>query len=266
MAFMTMAMRDAVGGYAWSACAGASFRSYDYLADRPTTFAVGRITPVCLVRSGEIEFELGPSRHVFSAREGDAYVVLPGTPYSFRMKAGTRIEAVDLDDFQPGEAGIAILPARAVPTAVTEAFDRAATDRTPRRLLAAREAGVEMTRRLSQDGLARLEPSHNTARLLAVKRHLDEVFAEPVSLAAVAQRFGMDVSYLSREFHENFGVPPSRYLFLLRVEHFLARAMISRRPLARAAEESGVVDYPNFVRRFNRRFPAPPSRLMRSAA
>jgi AraC family transcriptional regulator len=56
--------------------------------------------------------------------------------------------------------------------------------------------------------------------------HIEEHFAEPISLAALAQLVGLSACYFCRAFRQSFGMPPQRYQLTQRVER--AKALLAK--------------------------------------
>ena len=84
------------------------------------------------------------------------------------------------------------------------------------------------------------------------RRTIDERFAEPLSLKGVAERLGMNATYLSELFKREVGVNFGAYLTMVRTEaakRLLARTDLSIRAVAAAVGYA----YPEYFQRVFRR-------------
>ena len=94
---------------------------------------------------------------------------------------------------------------------------------------------------------------------------LEREFARTVTLDELARRAGINKYHLVREFRRSFGMPPYRYLELVRV--MLARKLLREgMRLADAAFTAGFCDRSRFTRRFKSVPGVPPGRYSRSYA
>lgn len=94
-----------------------------------------------------------------------------------------------------------------------------------------------------------------------IRRWIDERFAQRLTLAGLARRFGLSPQHLCEGFHRWFGVPPIEYLIRLRLDR--ARLLLAdrNRSVAEVAAEVGWHDAPHFSRLFRRRCGVSPGRL-----
>ena len=76
-----------------------------------------------------------------------------------------------------------------------------------------------------------------------VQEHLRAHFGEEVSLAALAERFHVNLPYLTRLFKRTIGVAPVRYLRDLRITH--ARKLLQERPDLEIKEIGPMAGYPD---------------------
>jgi transcriptional regulator GlxA family with amidase domain len=86
----------------------------------------------------------------------------------------------------------------------------------------ASRARVRVIRSCRRASLACTRDPELSARLSRVHAR----FAEPVCLADLASVAEMSVFHLVRQFHRYYGMPPYRYLELVRVQH--AKGMLRR--------------------------------------
>ncbi len=233
-----------------------SVRLYGWTRDLGLGFCAAESTALYAVLTGMLEVVFGPTRQVVRATPGESCFVLGRTPYLYRVRPGTRFVAVDL----PALDGPGVLRAAWSP-AEGPVFARAWESPAPGSLVAANAAAERL---LSRARRFDLSPAHSTARMLVVKRRLEEGLADPIVLGDLARAFRLDPCCLSRAFRASFGGTPSHYVRLLRMERFLRalRRARSEAALTRAALAAGFGDYPTLCRMTSRWFGAPPSRLL----
>lgn len=94
-----------------------------------------------------------------------------------------------------------------------------------------------------------------------IRRHIDERFAQRLTLAGLARRFGLGRQHLCEGFRRWFGVPPIEYQIRLRLDR--ARLLLAdrNRSVAAVAAEVGWPDVPHFCRTFRRRCGITPGSL-----
>jgi AraC-like DNA-binding protein len=99
------------------------------------------------------------------------------------------------------------------------------------------------------------------AKWLAVRRHLDERYREPIALADLARIAGCTTTHLCDAFARHFGVSPYRYLLGLRLNH--ARMLLLDRSFSirAVAEAVGYRDLRQFTKLFGKRYGMPPTRM-----
>jgi AraC-like DNA-binding protein len=99
--------------------------------------------------------------------------------------------------------------------------------------------------------------------LRRVREYLDAHFAEAVYLADLAVMAEMSAFHLSRQFRRYYGVPPYRYLELVRVER--ARLMLRcGERISRVAFANGFSDQSHLTRQFKRVLGVTPGSYARS--
>jgi AraC-like DNA-binding protein len=97
--------------------------------------------------------------------------------------------------------------------------------------------------------------------LIAVRRHIEEHFAEPFSLAELARRAGLSPNHFCSAFRRHFAVAPIDHLIRLRLER--ARELLRDRSLsiAAVARAVGYADAHYFAKLCRRRLGCAPSAL-----
>ena len=250
----------------WLADARLSVRAYELRpSSRDSTFCVStRSSELTFVLAGEMEVRLGGSTRVVSAGAGEGLVVLRGTPHLARAKVGPRIVIVDVP-FVPTDAlGVVPLAAGEIPLAFERIVpplweQRASIGETALHAAMCAWSTPQAFRRV-----LRLDEGHATARLLRVKRSLEDRYRDPISIEDVAARFGMDRYYLARNYHRAFGVAPLGYVQALRLEHFAWSLLDASAPdsLLTLANRAGFGDYATFCRRVRKRLGRAPSELL----
>lgn len=249
-------------------------RAYEIAGGKadPSFCVSTRSSELTFVLEGELEIAVGPTRRSVVARAGEGALVLRGTPHTTRVARGTRFVIVDLPAVPTAELGVVPLAAGAIPRAlerrIPELWDQRATE--PAHAL---EPTVgELVARALPSGVVTIDGAHATARMLAVKKHLEASYAGPVDLDGVARRFGIDRFYLVRAYTKNFGLSPMAYVQALRLEHFVWSLMAAQGPassepesLVELAGDAGYGDYSTFCRRIRGRFGRAPSELVAPA-
>ena len=96
---------------------------------------------------------------------------------------------------------------------------------------------------------------HDTnSRLIQQARdYLDEHYADDVSLSALAERYGVSYSHLSKLFHDYSGLTFREYLLSLRIDRAAELLLSTDMPVKRVAFESGFRDTGYFIRQFKRK-------------
>jgi len=259
----------------WLADDRASVRAYEIIETKsdPGFCVSTRSSELTFVLEGELEISVGPARRSVVARAGEGLLVLRGTPHVSRVARGTRFVIVDLPAVPSADLGVVALGQAAIPRAVErrlpQLWDQSAT--APVHEL---EAPVfELVSRAIPGGVVPIDGAHATARMLAVKQHLEASYAGPVDLDGVARRFGLDRFYLVRAYTKNFGLSPMAYVQSLRLEHFVWSLMAAEDPahanpggLVALAGDAGYGDYSTFCRRIRGRFGRAPSELVARAS
>lgn len=94
-----------------------------------------------------------------------------------------------------------------------------------------------------------------------IRRHIDERFAQRLTLAGLARRFSLSPQHLCEGFKRWFGVPPIEYQIRLRLDR--ARLLLTdrNRSVGEVAAEVGWLDVPHFCRTFRRRLGITPGSL-----
>jgi AraC-like DNA-binding protein len=94
----------------------------------------------------------------------------------------------------------------------------------------------------------------------AVRRILDQQFAAPLKLGALARQLGVDRSTVFRRFHALYGCPPKTYLDRLRLDHAAALLRDGAIGIADVASRCGYASAHRFAKAFRARFGVAPSR------
>lgn len=94
----------------------------------------------------------------------------------------------------------------------------------------------------------------------AVRRILDEQYAMPMKIAALASQLGIDRSTLFRRFRELYGCAPKEYLDRVRLDHAAALLRDGALAVGDVARRCGYAGAPRFAKAFRARFAIAPSR------
>jgi len=87
-------------------------------------------------------------------------------------------------------------------------------------------------------------------------------FRQNPTLAQTAAYVGYAPSYFSAVFKAEVGVGFKEYLDRLRFDYAKKMILHSKMPIVQVCRESGFEDYPNFIRRFKKRFGISPTEMM----
>lgn len=105
-------------------------------------------------------------------------------------------------------------------------------------------AGIKRPYELSDDG------SSGHSRLMSVVHFVSQHYAQNIEVKDMAEHVLLSVSQLQREFANQFGISPSRYLREVRIG--VARHLIESTdlPISQVATECGFYDQSHFTRHF----------------
>jgi AraC-like DNA-binding protein len=101
-------------------------------------------------------------------------------------------------------------------------------------------------------------------RLLVIKEHLDNHYAQPLTLADLARRAGLSVPHFSREFRRCFRASPIDYLIRLRMQKAQYLLMDEHRNITEVAAQVGYDNIFYFSRLFKQHFGHSPRELRRT--
>jgi AraC-like DNA-binding protein len=120
---------------------------------------------------------------------------------------------------------------------------------------------VELVRR--HGGTAPRDGLHgDSPRAVALARaHLQENFAEDLSLAQLAALAGVDRFHLLRTFRREVGLPPHLFQTQLRLRH-AKRLMLAGEPAAMAAAAAGFADQSHLIRKFKAAYGVTPGQYL----
>lgn len=92
-----------------------------------------------------------------------------------------------------------------------------------------------------------------------VKFYLDTNYAEKLVLKDVARSFGIHPNYMTRTFHEKFGISPKRYLMELKLKKACRLLTTTTLPIAMISGSLGFDDQLAFSRIFRKEYGESPS-------
>lgn len=93
--------------------------------------------------------------------------------------------------------------------------------------------------------------------------YVSENFRNELSLTSLAEHFGYNPSYLSRLFHNTFGISLNKYLTLLRLRESIMLMRKGDRSITECALESGFGSMRSFYRTFTDEFGCPPKEYLK---
>ncbi len=95
--------------------------------------------------------------------------------------------------------------------------------------------------------------------------YLSERFREEISLCSLAEHFGYNPSYLSRSFHDTFGISLGKYLTLLRLREAIMLMRKGEKSITECALESGFGSMRSFYRAFSDEFGCSPKEYLKKS-
>ena len=104
------------------------------------------------------------------------------------------------------------------------------------------------------------------SRILAVQKHLDRHFAEPLKIAEIGKQYYISPHYLSHQFKELTGYSPKQYLTLLRLKHAAISIHDTDAPINQIADACGFSDINNFCKQFKREYGCSPTAFREKSA
>ena len=209
-------------------------------------------------------------------REGSVFLYRPGRPWRMRGKGneGLRKYFVVFDRPKERQANpdwARRMPFRFEPlwelVALLEALEREAQRPSSERQAICGCLLQAILRKLrAQEPLSEAASSGSRQTYLAAVRFLEEHYRELRSGGQIAERIGVDPSYLCRLFQRHSGMSPHRYLTRLRMQY--AMTLLTREGLSvtAAAEALGFQNPFHFSRVFKAVHGFPPSACFRATA
>jgi AraC-like DNA-binding protein len=251
----------------WTVERGISCRAYELGGLREPHFCVStQSSELTFVLEGEVGIEFGPADKQQRIGPGGVFLVLQGTPHRIHTSSHARLMVLDVAYAGRGSLGVGFMPAGPAPGSFDRGLRRLWESGHLKPTAPFTEPVQELLTRLRPDQILTFEASHNTQRLLEIKRYLEGCYTAPINLATVAQCFRMDRFYLVRAFKSNFGLTPYAYVRFLRHKHFLWAMFVGgKRHQTQLAAEAGFGDYSTFCRDFRQRTGRPPSKVFAAA-
>src|SRR5262245_38879730 len=100
-------------------------------------------------------------------------------------------------------------------------------------------------------------------RAVAAARYIEEHAAEALSLASMADEFGLSPFHFLRSFRRAMGITPHQYLMRTRLFRAVALLGDTTMPVPRSGYEAGWADLSNFIRTFGREVGCSPREFRR---
>jgi len=101
---------------------------------------------------------------------------------------------------------------------------------------------------------------------LTIKKQIDLLIAEPISLESIAQSMGLSISTLQRRFKKDYGTTVVDYIRKTRLENARVAIAIKGLSIGEAAYIAGYNHSSNFITAFKKRFNITPASLLKSHA
>ncbi len=102
-------------------------------------------------------------------------------------------------------------------------------------------------------------------RTYDILRYVNENYAQPITLASLAERLNLTTPYLSKLFKEQFGTTFLSYLQSVRLKHAEGDVLNSEKSLTRIALDNGFPNSASFIRRFRQEYGVTPSEYRKNA-
>lgn len=224
------------------------------------------------VAGGSAQFCLGGTWHTVD--EGGAVLYCPGETqeYRYRLEDNPDVYWVHFTGTAAAETVERCgLCGGTVVAAGVESRYRELWELIIRELQLKRPLGDELTAVLVQELMVRMarrdRESHTSrprsAMIEKAVREMERRFAEPLTVAELAQQFHVEVCWFSRLFRRQMGVSPQQYLMNIRM--MKARELLSTTdcPVGEAARLSGYDNPLYFSRLFRRLYGCPPREYRR---
>ncbi len=117
----------------------------------------------------------------------------------------------------------------------------------------------EILKHMSSEPQPEVQASQFSADILI---YISNHFREELTLSMLATEFGYNSSYLSRTFHQTFGISFGKYLTMLRLREFILLMRSSDKSITEAAFECGFGSMRSFYRAFNDEFACTPKEYL----
>jgi AraC-like DNA-binding protein len=243
----------------WTVLNGVSILSFAFgKVPIPEPCVSSYSSELTILLDGEVIVEYGPvSQHV-RLKPYEGCLITKGTPHRCYCTPGTRVVVVDVfADF--GDIGVGKLNEDCLDASLLRRLEQYCEGSLDPTGFAECMWHAERQRPCIRS----IEHTQSTQRMLSVKSYLEENFANPIHVTALADRFRQNIDYLIREFRKSFYFTPFAYVNFLRHQQFSwTRLQLgTREPLIRGALDAGFHDYATFCRKVRTKYGTPPSKL-----
>ena len=224
---------------------------------------------IYVVTDGEMEVIINNQKHIL--RKGEISVALSYDTHGYRTPEAAKAIYIIIPTAYCGE----FLPVLSSKHASSPFINDPKTYNTVLNALETMVAGVNDISKQGYvyvilgailDNLSAEEQQKNQESIFSpeILIYINDHFREELTLSMLATEFGYNPSYLSRTFHQTFGISFGKYLTMMRLREFILLMRSNDKSITEAAFECGFGSMRSFYRAFGDEFECTPKEYFKA--